>query len=46
MTFHDEVDIEEMDWNDELQAFTYQYVIRQVGSRAVLLPPPRLLPID
>lgn len=48
MTFHDEVDIEEMDWNDELQAFTYQYVdvVRQVGSRAVLLPPPRLLPID
>jgi len=27
MTFHDEVDIEEMDWNDELQAFTYQYVV-------------------
>jgi len=26
MTFHDEVDIDEMEWNDELQAFTYQYV--------------------
>jgi len=24
MTFHDEVDIEEMDWNDELHVFTYQ----------------------
>lgn len=38
MTFHDEVDIEEMDWNDELQAFTYQYVEltgeRVEGSRA------------
>ena len=24
MTFHDEVDIDEMDWNDELKALTYQ----------------------
>jgi hypothetical protein len=34
MTFHDEVDIEEMDWNDELHVFTYQYVVgaSQVGS--------------
>ena len=27
MTFHDEVDLEEMDWNDELHAFTYQCVL-------------------
>jgi len=24
MTLHDEVDIEDMDWSDDLQAFTYQ----------------------
>ncbi len=38
MTFHDEVDIQEMDWSDELQAFTYQYVdvVSRVGSRAAL----------
>ena len=47
MTFHDEVDIEEMDWNDELHVFTYQYVVgaSQVGSLSrahqVLDPPSR-----
>jgi diphthamide biosynthesis protein 3 len=24
MTLHDEVEIEDMDWNEELMAFTYQ----------------------
>ena len=24
MTLHDEVELEDMDWNEELQAFTYQ----------------------
>ena len=24
MTMHDEVELEDMDWNEELQAFTYQ----------------------
>ncbi|KAL6777575.1 hypothetical protein ACKKBG_A14805 [Auxenochlorella protothecoides x Auxenochlorella symbiontica] len=24
MTLHDEVEIEDMDWNEELQAFTYE----------------------
>jgi len=51
MTFHDEVDIEEMDWNDELHVFTYQYVVgaSQVGSLSrahqVLDPPSRHLAI-
>lgn len=24
MTLHDEIEIEDMDWSEELQAFTYQ----------------------